>query len=132
VRRGLGRGARVDLVLAGKTRLVESAVVKLPRQWPAFAQLSFLNALAMARMVIMQLPGWCADSPLARVRLAGERDAAVAQVALLTEEARILRTKLAAIDPRRRPQHSPTERMAILALRAHGAGPRRRPRDGSS
>ena len=57
--------------------------------------------------------GWCADSRIARVRLAAERDAAVSELALLAEELRILRARVGAIPPRQRPHYPPAERLAI-------------------
>jgi hypothetical protein len=39
-------------------------------------------------------------------------------VALLREEIRIKDVRMAQLDPRRRPHYPPTERMAILELRA--------------
>lgn len=77
-----------------------------------------IAALGLARFTLMQVRGWCADSPLKRAQLAGERDAAITRAAQLEEEARILRARLERIPPQRRPQYPPVERMAILSLRA--------------
>lgn len=62
--------------------------------------------------------GWCADSPLRRVRLSAECERLRSEVALLREELRIKDARLALIPARERPQYPPAERLAILALRA--------------
>jgi DNA-directed RNA polymerase specialized sigma24 family protein len=97
---------------------VKSAAVPLPRHWKKHVKSAVIAALGLARFALMQVRGWCADSPLKRVQLAGERDAALARAARFEEEARILRARVARIDPQRRPQYPPPERMAILTLRA--------------
>jgi len=61
---------------------------------------------------------WAADSRNARVRLTAERDRLAQEVTLLREEIRIKDARLARIEARRRPHYPPTERLAILALRA--------------
>ena len=52
------------------------------------------------------------------VRLAADNDRLKQETQLLREELRIKDTRLAKIDPRRRPYYPPTERMAILELKA--------------
>jgi transposase InsO family protein len=53
-----------------------------------------------------------------RVRLAGELERARNEIALLRETLRIKDARMRRIDPQRRPQYRPTDRMAILELRA--------------
>ncbi|CAN5311535.1 hypothetical protein BH09MYX1_BH09MYX1_61470 [soil metagenome] len=86
----------------------------------------------MARFVLTHVRGWCANSRIARVRLAAERDVAVsdvvalreearilrARIVALREEARILRARISALETRHRPRYPPPERLAILVLRA--------------
>jgi hypothetical protein len=62
--------------------------------------------------------GWAANSINARVRLAAENDQLKQETQLLREELRIRDARLTKIDPRRRPFYRPTERMAILELKA--------------
>jgi predicted RNA polymerase sigma factor len=50
--------------------------------------------------------------------LTAERDRLAQEVTLLREEIRIKDARLARIEARRRPHYPPTERLAILALRA--------------
>ena len=61
---------------------------------------------------------WSANSPNERMRLKTENDRLEAEVALLKEEIRIKDARLLRWDPRKRPQYPPTQRMAILELRA--------------
>ena len=53
-----------------------------------------------------------------RVRLKAELDRAREQIALQEEEIRIKDARMACIPPNRRPTYPPTERMAILELKA--------------
>ena len=61
---------------------------------------------------------WAANSPNERTRLKAENDRLEVEVALLEEEIRIKDARLLSLDSRKRPQYPPTERMAILELRA--------------
>lgn len=89
----------------------------LPKVWPAFVKKAVLTAISLATMAVTYSRAWCANSPLARVRLKAERDAANEEIVLLKEEIRIKDARLAAIDPRLRPLYPPAERMAILELK---------------
>jgi len=92
--------------------------VPLPRAWPRHTAAAVVHALGLAHFVLTHARSWCADSRLARVRLAAERDMALSAAAQTAEEARILRARLAVIAPGRRPHYPPAERLAILTLRA--------------
>ncbi len=90
----------------------------LPRRWRRHAKAAVLQVVALARAALTQARGWCANSPLARVRLAAENERLRSEVALLVEELRIKDARIAAIPPPRRPHYAPADRLAILALRA--------------
>ncbi len=92
--------------------------IPLPRAWPVHTRSGALHALGLVRFALMHVRGWCADSRVARVRLAAERDIALCSAAQAREQARILHARLEAIDPSRRPHYPPEERLAILELRA--------------
>ena len=77
----------------------------------------------MAPYAITCARGWAANSINPRVRLAAENDRLKQESQLLREEIRIKDVRMAKIDPRRRPYYRPTERMAILELRAARAWP---------
>ena len=62
--------------------------------------------------------GWAANSINARVRLTAENDRLRQEIALLREEMRLKDARAARIAPRHRPHCRPTERMAVLELKA--------------
>ena len=92
--------------------------VALPKEWPRGAKFAIVHALALAHLVATHVRGWCADSPLKRVRLAAECERLRSEVAMLREELRIKDMRLARVPPRNRPHYPPVERLAILALKA--------------
>lgn len=77
-----------------------------------------LNVVSLAHATMAISRGWCADSPLKRVQLAGELDQAKQEVALLREEMRIKDARMARIPAHQRPFYPPIERMAVLELKA--------------
>ena len=72
----------------------------------------------MAHYAITYARGWAANSINARVRLAADNDRLNQESQLLREELRIKDARMAKIGPHRRPYYPPTERMAILELKA--------------
>ena len=97
------------------------AEMPLPDNWPPYARSAMLHAAFLAQAAIVYSRSWCANSPIARARLAGKLDQAHNEITLLQEELRIKNARLAKIPPHQRPFYAPTERMAILELKAaHG------------
>jgi putative transposase len=94
------------------------ANIPLPKAWPEHARFAIIHVISLAHAAIVCARGWAANSPIARVRLRGQLDQARAEIALLTEELRIKDARMASLDPRRRAHYRPTERLAILELRA--------------
>ena len=92
--------------------------IPLPRSWPEHVKSALLHAVALAHFALSHARGWCADSRIARVRLAAERDRWKTEAALLGEELRIKDARLEKVSPANRPHYSPSDRLAILALRA--------------
>lgn len=92
--------------------------IPLPSQWPEFVRSAVLNVASLAHASATLSRGWCADSPLKRVQLAGELDQARQEIALLQEEMRIKDARMTRIPPHQRPFYPPIERLAILELRA--------------
>jgi transposase InsO family protein len=90
----------------------------LPKNWSRRVKSAILHVVSLAQYAAAYTRSWAADSSNARVRLTAERDRLTQQVALLREEIRIKDARLARIDAHRRPHYPPTERLAILALRA--------------
>lgn len=62
--------------------------------------------------------GWAANSINARIRLRAQLDQANQEIVCLRKEIGIKDARLEQIDPHRRPHYPPTQRMAILELRA--------------
>jgi transposase InsO family protein len=77
-----------------------------------------LQVIALAQYAAAYTRGWAADSPIGRLRLKAKNDRLRQEVALLTEEIRIKDACMARVAPQKWPRYVPTERMAILELRA--------------
>ena len=92
--------------------------IPLPKGWKKQVRSAVLHVLSLAQYAAAYTRGWAADSVNTRVRLKAELDRANQELLLLREEIRIKDARLARIDPHRRPHYPPTERMAILELRA--------------
>ena len=90
----------------------------VPKSWPRCARSAVLHAVSLATTALTYVRGWCANSIIERVRLRAKNDRLEAEVAMLKEELRIKDRRMSAVPPRRRPYYRPTERMAILELRA--------------
>ncbi|HMA93089.1 MAG TPA: hypothetical protein VKP30_10410, partial [Polyangiaceae bacterium] len=95
-----------------------SRQVPLPNDWPEYSKRGLLAAVALAHRAMVFAHSWCVNSRIARVRLAAENVALRARVALLQEQMRIKDARLMHIPPQCRPHYPPTERLAILALKA--------------
>ena len=89
----------------------------LPDTWPATVKSAVLHVISLAQLAAAHTRGWAADSINARVRLKAENDRLRAEIGLLREEIRIKDARMTRVDPHRRPQYPPTERMAVLALK---------------
>jgi putative transposase len=96
----------------------EVATPPLPKNWKRGVRSAVLNVISLAQLSIAYARGWAANSINARVRLKAENDRLREEVALLREEMRIKDSRMTLIVPQRRPHYAPTERMAILELRA--------------
>ncbi len=92
--------------------------IPLPRAWRGQVKRAVLHAVALAQFALSHARGWCAESRIGRVRLAVERDGWRTEAALLREELRIKDARLDKLAPASRPHYAPTDRLAILALRA--------------
>ena len=96
----------------------ETPKIPLPAGWKKQVRSAVLHVLSLAQYAAVYTRSWAADSVNTRVRLKAELDRANQELLLLREEIRIKGVRLARIDPHRRPHYPPTERMAILELRA--------------
>jgi hypothetical protein len=96
---------------------IESSI-RAPNEWPDCVKAALVHVASMAHWAIVYTKSWCANSPIARVRMAGRLDEAKQEVSLLGEEIRIKNARMAKIPAKNRPHYPPTERMAILELKA--------------
>ena len=92
--------------------------IPLPRGWSDNVKFAMLHVISLAQYAVAYTRSWAANSINSRLRLQAERDQALEQVAQLAEEIRIKDARMARIDPYNRPHYPPTERLAILQLRA--------------
>ena len=99
-----------------------SPYIPPPSGWAKSVKSAVLHVISLAHCALVSARGWAANSINARVRLAADEDQLKQDNQLLREELRIKDTRLAKIEPRRRPHYSPTERMAILELKAARGG----------
>ena len=77
-----------------------------------------LHVISLAQFATVYTRSWAIDSLNGRVRLKAENDRLRQEVALFQEEIRIKDARMAQVNPHGRPHYPPTERMAILELRA--------------
>ena len=92
--------------------------LSVPRNWASSIQAAMLQVIALAHYAISYTRSWAANGPNERLRLAAKADQLDQEVALLREELRIKDARTAAIPGARRPHYQPTQRLAILELRA--------------
>lgn len=92
--------------------------IPLPKDWPQHIKLAVIHSVSLAHRAITYSRSFAIDSSIARVRIAGELDRVQNEIALIREELRIKDGRMAKLPPRKRPQYSSQERMAVLELRA--------------
>lgn len=102
----------------GADRGSDPPCIVLPKGWPVIIKSALIHAISLAHLAIIHARGWAANSINARVRLAARVEQAQAEIAMLREEIRIKDTRMRAIPAQRRSHYLPTERMAILELKA--------------
>jgi transposase InsO family protein len=90
----------------------------LPKHWPSSLQAALLHVIALAQYALVSARGWAANSSSERVRLKVNANQLEQQIALLREQIGIKNARIARIPANLRPHYLPTERLAILELRA--------------
>src|SRR5437773_1562478 len=100
------------------TICVHHTDIPLPSNWPRRVRSAVVHAVSMAQTSLTLARGWAANSANARVRLKTENDQLRQEIGLLREELRIKDIRMLQIPAQRRPHYPPTERLAILELRA--------------
>ena len=96
----------------------EQPRLTVPKGWTKPIQAAMLQVIALAQFALSYTRCFAANCPNERVRLAAKADQHEQQVALLREEIRIKDARFTRIPAARRPHYQPTERLAILELRA--------------
>ena len=94
------------------------ADIPLPKDWPEHARSAILHVIALAHVAIRGARGRVSKATETRDHLRGKLDNARAEIAMLKEELRIKDARMAHLEPRRRPHYRPTDRLAILELKA--------------
>ena len=92
--------------------------IPLPRAWPSCVQAAILHAIALAQYILAYARSWVANCPNARIQLKAKLERANQEIALLSEQIRTLNARMESIPSPRRPHYPPTERLAILELKA--------------
>ncbi len=92
--------------------------ISLPKGWPRRVRSAVIHAVSLVRVSLTFTHSWAADCLNARIRLKTDNDRLRQELALLREESRIKDARMERIPAQRRPHYPPTERLAILELRA--------------
>ena len=90
----------------------------LPNGWPRRVRSAVIHAVSLARLSLITARGWAAEHRDAHVRRRAQIDQRDQRIALLEEELRIKDARMLRLPAHRRPHYTPTERLAILQLRA--------------
>jgi hypothetical protein len=92
--------------------------ISLPKSWTSHVRSAVLRVVSLAQFATAYTRSWAANIVNARIRLKTELDRAKQEIVLLREQNRIKDARMARTDPHHRPHYPPTERMAVLELRA--------------
>jgi putative transposase len=90
----------------------------LPRGWPRRIRSAVVQVISLAGASLAATRGWASDSMNASLRRRAEANRLQQEVRLLREEIRIKDVRMQHLDAQKRPHYPPTERLAILELRA--------------
>jgi transposase-like protein len=77
-----------------------------------------VQVVSLAQASLAASRGWASESLNTSLRHRAEADRLQQEILLLREEIRIKDTRMLQLEPQRRPHYPPTERLAILELRA--------------
>ncbi len=90
----------------------------LPRGWPRRVRSAVVQVITLAGASMAATRGWASDSLNTSLRRQADVDRLQQEVRLLREEIRIKDARMQHLAPQKRPHYPPTERLAILELRA--------------
>ncbi len=92
--------------------------VGLPKNWPRRVRSAVLHVISLAHVSLVTTHGWATHAKNPQVRRQAEVDRLQQEIALLQEELRIKDARMQRVSAQHRPHYVPTERLAILQLRA--------------
>jgi predicted RNA polymerase sigma factor len=95
-----------------------SPVIPIPRDWSSHVRSAVLHTVALAQFTLVHAQSWAANNTNHRLQNLADVDQARQEIALLNEQIRILNIRMEVIPPSSRPIYPPTERLAILELKA--------------
>jgi putative transposase len=90
----------------------------LPTHWTRSVKTALIQVMSLAHYALVYTRGRPVQSSNGHVRHSAKTDQLAQEIVLLREEIRIKDARLARIPPAARPHYQPTERLAILELRA--------------
>jgi putative transposase len=90
----------------------------LPRGWSRGVCSAAVHAVSLSEFALTAALGWATQSLNPRLRLRAELERLRQEIQLLREETRIKDARMQHIEAQKRPHYPPTERLAILELRA--------------
>ncbi|HEX5106394.1 MAG TPA: helix-turn-helix domain-containing protein [Pirellulaceae bacterium] len=90
----------------------------LPRGWTNAVRAAVLHVIALAQFSLACAEGQLTRRKGHRGRLRAEHDRLIQELELVRQELRIKDARLSRLAPQKRPHYLPSERMAILQLRA--------------
>jgi putative transposase len=88
------------------------------KHWTRSIQAALVHVMSLAHYALVHTRSWAVNSSNDRARLSAKKDQLDQEIRLLREEIRIKNERLARIPASQRPHYRPTERLAILELRA--------------
>src|SRR2546426_7694026 len=90
----------------------------LPRGWSRRVRSAVVQVISLARTSLALTQGWASESMNVQLRREAEGERLQQEIKLLREEIRIKDVRMEQLEAHRRPHYPPTERLAILELRA--------------
>ncbi len=99
-------------------RLIFDHPLPLPRGWPRRVRSAVIQVISLAGTSMAATRGWAAASMNRSLRQRAENDRLEQEIHLMREEIRIKDARMHHLEAQKRPHYPPTERLAILELRA--------------
>src|SRR3989475_12940446 len=90
----------------------------LPRGWPRRVRSAVVRVISLARTSLALTQSWESESMNGQLRRRAEGDRLQQEIQFLREETRIKDARMEQLEAHRRPHYPPTQRLAILELRA--------------